>query len=125
VGSDDGSAFTPPPASRTDAEALIVVVAAVHAVGNRQPAKFAVPDNQRGVPESASLQILEEARDRLIGYRRSVARDPLSNPSARRSSVRKFRRPKKSGRSGRRAPPTAAPLNAWRPKYCVGSTCTS
>jgi len=43
------------------------VVAAVHTLGDRQAPELAVPDDQRVVPEAVTLEVLDEAGERLVG----------------------------------------------------------
>jgi hypothetical protein len=58
--------LTPAPASHT--EAVGVVIAAVHALGDRQAAELAVPQNERRVEHAAALEVLDEPGDRLVGF---------------------------------------------------------
>ena len=45
------------------------MIAAVHAFGDRQAAELAMPHDQRGIEQAAALQVLDQARDRLVGLR--------------------------------------------------------
>src|SRR6266511_3236989 len=56
-------------ARQPHAEAEIVVVAALAGFRLGRTAKFTAPQHQRAVEQSASLQILQEPRDGLVGFR--------------------------------------------------------
>ena len=50
-----------------DREAVRIVIAAVAALAHRGAPEFAAPDDQRRIEQAATLQILEQSRDRFIG----------------------------------------------------------
>src|SRR5438445_13733188 len=60
-------------AGHPDGEGVLVVIAAeplgaVALLVHRRAAKLASPDNQRAVQQAALLEILDQGRDRLIGF---------------------------------------------------------
>ena len=67
-----------PAAGDPDGEAVRVVVAALAPLGHRHPAELAAPDDQGVVEEPATLQVGQQAGDRLVGlaaHRRVVRLD--------------------------------------------------
>src|SRR5262245_58878960 len=64
-GADDRPALDAA-AGQPDAEAVRVVVPPVHPLADRQAPELAVPEDQSRVEETAALEVLDEARDRLV-----------------------------------------------------------
>ena len=58
-------------------EALVVVIAAVAALGVGRAAELAAPQDQRIVEQAACFQVLQQARDRLVDARRLAAEQVL------------------------------------------------
>ena len=60
-------------AGHPDQEAIGVMIAPVPFLGDRHPAEFAAPDDQRGVEQSSTLEVGQEGRDRPIGLHATLA----------------------------------------------------
>jgi len=59
-------------ASQPERESMAVVVAAVGALGDRQPSKFARPQDDRLVEQAALLEVPNQGRGGLVGSRARV-----------------------------------------------------
>src|SRR5262249_42960809 len=77
VGASVGEAAFDPTAGQPHGEALVVVVAAIGSLGIGSTAELAAPDDQRFLEEPARLQVLQEARNRLVDAGRLVAQRVL------------------------------------------------
>ena len=86
-------------------EAVRIVVAAVLSFAHRHAAKFAAPNDERGIQQPARFQILQQAGNRADRFARRASSDCLPYRSGRPS--RSYRR-NRVARSARRSRPAAA-----------------